>query len=442
MSRRATMRTRVAVMMLLGATLAVALHARQEDIPALRQRVRDRFDIVALQNGIGLVPRDRNARVRIIQISDGAVTVDGDEVTGRELRDRVGADADLILRVSYLSAADQRSLAATAPAPDTGITPPEPPVPPDAPSTAPPPLPDITPRVRRNGDIVRIFGNATVERDERVEGDLVVVFGNAYIDGEVDGDVTVVMGNLYLRPESVVRNDVNVVGGMLNRDTGARVDGRIENVNIGNDRWSWRWPIWTAMPGFWFPSLAGRVGSLAGTVLRIGFLGLLALVVVAVGRSTIERIADRTASDPVRAGLVGFFAQLLFFPLLVITIIVLLVTIIGIPLLLLVPFGIVLVLAMLVVGFTGVAYHVGRVLNHRFGWTGRGSYPTVVLGVLTIALITLLARSAAVVGGGFFTFPFSAVGYVVEYVAWTVGFGAAILVWLQRRQTPPPLPAP
>jgi hypothetical protein len=303
-------------------------------------------------------------------------------------------------------------------------------------------VPDITPRVRRNGDIVRIFGNATVARDERVEGDLVVVFGNAYVDGEVDGDVTVVMGNLYLRPESVVRSDVNVVGGILNRDTGSRIDGRIENVNIGNDQWSWRWPIWSAMPGMMVGSFLGRVGSLAGTVLRIALLGLLALVIVAVGRTTIERIADRTASDPVRAGLVGFFAQLLFFPLLVITIIVLLVTIIGIPLLLLVPFGIVLVLAMLVVGFTGVAFHVGRVLNHRFGWTGRGAYATVLLGVLTIALITLLARAAAVVGGGFFTFPFSAVGYVVEYVAWTLGFGAAILVWLQRRQMPPPLPAP
>jgi hypothetical protein len=437
------MRTRLAVVMLLGATLAVALQARQEDIPALRDRLRERFDIVALQNGIGLVPRDRNARVRIIQISNGAVTVDGDDVTGRELRDRVGPDADLILRVSYLSAADQRSLAATAPTPDTGITPPEPPASPDAPSAAPPPpVPDITPRVRRNGDIIRIFGNATVARDERVEGDLVVVFGNAYVDGEVDGDVTVVMGNLYLRPESVVRNDVNVVGGILNRDAGARVDGRIENVNIGNDRWSWRWPIWAAMPGMMVGPFVGRVGSLAGTVLRIALLGLLALVIVAIGRTTIERIADRTASDPVRAGLVGFFAQLLFFPLLVITIIVLVVSIIGIPLLLLVPFGIVLVLAMLVVGFTGVAYHVGRVLNHRFGWTGRGAYATVILGVLTIALITLLARSAAIVGGGFFTFPFSAVGLVVEYVAWTLGFGAAILVWLQRRQMPPPLPTP
>jgi hypothetical protein len=52
-----------------------------------------------------------------------------------------------------------------------------------------------------------------------------------------------------------------------------------------------------------------------------------------------------------------------------------------------------------------------------------------LLGVLAIALITLVARATAIVGGGFFAFPVAFVGYVVEYLAWTLGFGAAILAW-------------
>ena len=65
----------------------------------------------------------------------------------------------------------------------------------------------------------------------------------------------------------------------------------------------------------------------------------------------------------------------------------------------------------------------------------------VLLGVLAIALITLIARAAAIVGGGFFTFPVAFVGYLVEYLAWTLGFGAAILVWHRhhrdtRRRSP------
>ncbi|MBI4265619.1 MAG: hypothetical protein HY657_14695 [Acidobacteria bacterium] len=368
--------------------------------------------------------------------------VNGDELTGRELRDRLGADADVILRVSYLSAADQRDLVAAPPpaAPPSGTPILEPPPPPDIP-VPPAPAPPSR-RVRRGGDVVRVFGNVTVPRDERVDGDVVVVFGNATIDGEVDGELTIVMGNANLGPDSVVRRDVNVVGGTLNRATGARIDGSIDNVAVGDGPWTWRpWPAW-GVPGFMIGTFLGRLGNLGATLLRVALIALLALAAVAFGRGAIERIADHTAADPVRAGLVGFLAQLLFFPLLIITVIVLAISIIGIPLLVLVPFGIVLVLLVLLVGFTGVAYQVGRWLNARFGWTGRGEYATVFLGVVAIGLVTVLARSSAVVGGGFLSFPFSAVGYVIEYVAWTSGFGAAILVWLQRRRTPPPLPPP
>jgi hypothetical protein len=98
----------------------------------------------------------------------------------------------------------------------------------------------------------------------------------------------------------------------------------------------------------------------------------------------------------------------------------------------------------MVMGFTGVAYHVGRMLNERFGWTGRGEYVTVLLGVVTIAAVTLLARSVALVAGGILGWPFSVVGFVLEYAAWTLGFGAAILVIPKRRRVPPvppPIPA-
>jgi len=184
-----------------------------------------------------------------------------------------------------------------------------------------------------------------------------------------------------------------------------------------------------------------RVGGLVATLLRVALLILLALVVVAFGPGVVTRIADHTAVDPLRAGLIGFFAELLFFPLMVITIIVLAVSIIGIPLLVLVPFGIVLALVVLLVGFTGVAYQIGRTLHARFGWTERGAYASVALGVLVIAALTVLARSAALVGGGMLGFPLAALGYLVEYAAWTIGFGAAIMVWLRGRRRQMEVPA-
>jgi len=431
MRRPSTSRSRVVLVLLLGAAMSAAVAARQTGVEELGERLRENYNVVAIEGGVGLVPRTGAGDVRIIEIRDGAIAVNGEALTGQQLRERLGVGADLVLRVSYLEPDAQRELAdAGQPAGAGPLEPPESPEPPaagDAPGR----------RVRQGGDVVRVMGNVNVARDERVEGDVVAVMGNANVDGEVDGDVNVVMGNLDLGPEAVVRGDVHIVGGNLNRAPGARIEGSIDNVVVGPGGWSG-----STVPAMVRDSVLGRLGSLAGTLLRIALLGLMALLVVAVGRAPIERIADRTAADPLRAGLVGFVAQLLFFPLLIVTIVVLAVSIIGIPLLLLLPFGIILLLVVLLVGFTGVAYHAGRILNERFGWTGRGPYTTVILGVVTIALVTVIARSAAVAGGTFFSFPLTAVGYLVEYLAWTLGFGGAILAWLHARRTPPPLPAP
>ena len=421
MIRQWTRPSRVALLILLGATFALSLHASQrQDTADLRDRLHERYDILSLQQGIALVPREREGEIRIIEVRDSAVTVNGQDVTGRELRDRLGVDADLILRVTYLTAQDQRQLSE--------------PRQPDAPTS--PPDTQVSRRVRRRGDVVRIAGDVTVPRDERVEGDVVVVGGDACIDGEVDGEVTVVMGNANLGEDAVIRNDVSIVGGLLNRAPGARIEGSVDSVSIGTVPW----PAWR-VSAMLRDSFLGRMGSLAGTLLRVALLALFALVVVAFGRTSIERIADRTAMHPLRAGLVGFVAQLLFLPLVVMSVIVLAVSIVGIPLLLLVPFALFLVLIVLVVGFTGVAFQVGRVLNERFGWTGRGASATVILGVVLIAAVTVLARSAAVAMGDLFTIPLSAIGYLVEYAAWTLGLGAAILVWVQGRSTPPVLPS-
>jgi hypothetical protein len=352
------------------------------------------------------------------------VSINGQELTGRELRERLGSDADLVLRVTYLDEAQQRQLAGGEPAPAAAAAP------------APNPPPPSTPGRRRIGEMVRVGGNVRVERDELVERDVVVVMGSAQIDGEVEREVTVVMGSLTLGPEAIVHRDVNVIGGTLNRSPTARIDGSVHNVGLGSGPWN-RGEVGDALRErvFW------RMGGLAGTLLRVTLVLLLSLAVVALGPAYVERIADRTAVDPLRAGLIGFFAELLFFPVLVITVVVLAISIIGIPLLVLVPFGIVLALIVLLVGFTGVAYQVGRALHARFGWSGRGAYASVALGVLVIGALTVLARSAALIGGGLFGFPLAALGYFVEYVAWTIGFGAAILVWLHRRRPEVHVPA-
>jgi hypothetical protein len=112
------------------------------------------------------------------------------------------------------------------------------------------------------------------------------------------------------------------------------------------------------------------------------------------------------------------------------------VTIVGIPFLLLIPFVLLGLWIVALVGFTAVAYRVGHLLSTRFGWHGQGPIAAALVGLLLLVSPVLLARLASLAGGVVYpmTFGLAALGFLVEYVAWTVGFGATALTWFNRRQ--------
>ncbi|MBI3047098.1 MAG: polymer-forming cytoskeletal protein [Acidobacteria bacterium] len=388
----------------------------------LAAKLRERFDIVALQQGVALVPRQAGSGVRLIQVEGGVVAVDGQTLTGAQLRERLAGDADLVVQVSFLTPQQQRELAG-------------------APAPAAPPSIERTNVVR--GDRVRFGGDITVGRDERIEGDVVTVGGALNIDGEVTGDAVSVGGALTLGPDAVIRGDAVAVGAGLKRAPTARIEGEIVEVGGGPGGFG-RGRMMSSMFGsFW-----SRLGSLAATLLRVGLLVLLGVVVVAFGRNAVERIASRTAATPVRSGLIGLLAEILFIPVLVLTCVVLVVSIVGIPLLALVPFAVLLLMLVMLVGFVGLAFQIGGRLAARLGWTSAGPYAAVVVGVVAIGAATLVAKLAGLAGGFLVGAPLAAVGYFIEYVAWTVGFGAALLYWYEtqtrfgpRRGVTPATPA-
>jgi hypothetical protein len=431
---------------------AYIVHAQTATAAELRTQLSSRYDIVALQQGIALVPKTANPRVRMIQVVNGAVTVDGDTLTAAQLRDRLGADAGPIVQLTYLSASEQRQLASpettstAAPTAADAGTPAQPATP--NPTLVPAPAPETPTRpVARNGDIVRIGGgDVTVSENERVEGDVVAIGGRVNVDGEVTGDVVAVMGGLTLGPHAVVRGEVTAVGGPFNRDPQSQVYGKVNEVGIGANGQTIP-PYNINMRNLLFGTLASRVERVVTTIVRVLMFILFALIVMAVGQRPVQQIAARIGAEPVRSGLVGLLAEILFVPVLVVTILALVISIIGIPLLVLVPFGIILLGIVMLVGFTGAAYMVGTWTLDKFGRTERNPYLTAAIGIVVIAGLTLIGRLFALAVGGVGA-PFYIVGYVLEYLAWTVGFGAAIQTWIQMRRrptapamtTPPPEP--
>jgi hypothetical protein len=413
------------------------------DLRALETRLQERFQILPIANGVVLTPKFKST-VRAIEVTDRTIALDGAVVTGAELREKLGTDADLIFQLSYLDAGSRRSLLGLSgsPAPPAAPTASEPPTPPTPPV---PPAANAGPsRPKRRDDIVRFGGNVTIASDEVVAGDVAVIGGSADIDGEVNGDVAVIGGSLTLGPHANIKRDVTVVGGKLVKDPGAIIEGKVAEVGVGDAirgrreasaPWRVRWGGDGLRPIFGF----------AGTLVRVALVMLLAGIVLLVARAPVQQIADKAAAEPLKSWAIGFLAEILFVPVLVLTIVVLAVSIVGIPFLLLVPVAIVAAMVVCLIGFTGVAYHIGRLIEERFEQVRNRPYLATIAGICVIVAPLLVARVIGLVGGlGVIAGVLLAAGFVLEYVAWTTGLGAAALVRFGRQpsQPQPPVPSP
>ena len=423
-----------------GDRLAAREAQAAPDSAALRASIERRFEVDRLRNGVALRPRADVQGIRIIEIADGVVAIDGQPATGAELRDKLGAaDADLVLQLSYLSDADRQSLFARASDP----TPPPAPVfeRQDRPFDPPPPP---RPRFRgwsedREGDRVSIFsGDIEIREGERIDGDAVAIGGSVHVDGDVRGDVVSIGGRVRLGPRASVRGDVVVVGGTLERDPQAQIAGRVNHVsvgsfNLGGHRWRDVNPMW-----FWWGSMMGSAVAFVGTLTRVAIMCLLGAVVILIGQKHVELTGEYASAAPLKSGAIGLLAQILFIPVLVLLIVLLVVTIIGIPLLILVPFLILGLMFVGFVGFTAVAHRLGRALSSRFGWAVDNPYRTTIVGIVAVMLPLLLARLLNL--GGLVMLPvgfgLGLIGALVEYVVWTVGFGAVALARFSHRPWP------
>ncbi len=410
-----------------AATAASAQRSgERRSIDELRDRIEARFDILPLSRGIALRSKARRPAVLVEIMTDGDIAIDGAPVSGRELRARLGEDADLILQLSYLSDDERRTFAGAGP--PEGVEPPTPrheePV---HPPPAPEPPDDRGPR-EHIGERVAVFGGVDVERNQVVDGQVVTVFGSSRIDGEVKDQVVAVFGSIELGPESRIDGDVTVVAGKLRRAPGSVVTGSAREIGLGGTpSISFRgMPWWDTFYMFHPFSYTAR---LMGTVFRVILLMLLGAIALLIAREPVERIAGRVTDEPLKAAVVGVLAELLFFPLLVLTCVILAITIIGIPLLLFVPFLIVGLLFVLLGGFIGAAYSVGGLARARLGSDGGQPYVRLFIGILIILTPLLLARMFSVVGGPMYLFAgiMAGIAFLVEYVAWTMGFGAALM---------------
>lgn len=407
----------------------------------LRDRVEARYRVLPVREGIVLIPTVGEADVQAIELARETIALDGQPVTAAELRQVVGEDADDIVRLSFLDPGERRVLFGLGELPDPAVGPAD-----AAPTTeakgesAVDDADDEDEEGRSaarvdvdvdasDGDRVRIGGSVRVHTDEVIDGDVVAVGGSARVDGRVRGDVVAVAGSVRLGPDARIDGDVVSVGGSVERAPGSSIGGTVEEVDFGL-------PAWSGRPHFQAPPVFEGLGGLVSTTATIVFLMLLAALVHLVAAGPVERMERNLEAGVTRAALVGLVAQLLFLPALALITILLVISIIGIPLLIAIPFALLALIVGTLAGFTAVAKWLGRAAEERFGWAHANPYITIAVGVGLVMAASFFGSALGLVGGPLdaFSIVLQIIGFLVQYAAWTIGFGVLVLRLFEVRR--------
>ncbi len=502
LSGRSALRVAAALLVLgFGASSYAAPAPQSPDRPPataqergdLRRTIEGKYQVLPVSGGVLLNARQPKAGVRTIELTGPQIAVNGETVTARTLRDWLGADADPVIRLQGLSAAEQRQLfglgaegAAPAPAaaPETSASPEtstEPPTSetdveetsaeaPETPETPAAPTSSKAPETRSSGSRVNVGGSVRIDKDEvaddavavggsvdvagEVRHDVTAVGGPVRIEGTVGGDVTSIGSSVYLGPHAVVEGDINSIGGNVHREEGAVVHGTSHEVGLfpfGRSRGFHPGAIWGRPWGFW-----GGVSDFLGGVMSLVFMALLTCLVMLVAREPLERVDRMLSAQPWPSVAVGVASAVFFWPLFIVVTILLAITIVGCVLFLLYPFLLLYVALLILLGYTAVAYRLGRLLEDRLNRSAGSPYTAVLLGVVALQGWRVLGSLFGMMPWplGLISFMFSLFGAILVTAATVVGFGAVVLsrfglepgYWPRRGAPPmpnvPPAPQP
>ncbi|MFO7768172.1 MAG: hypothetical protein R6W82_04335 [bacterium] len=301
---------------------------------------------------------------------------------------------------------------------------------------------DIDPeiRIRLGEEGIQAFGGTTSRRDifqigddvevgmlEKVRGDVVVIGGRVTVRGSVTGNVVSVGSDVRVTSTGRIEGDAVTIGGNIIQEAGGVIQGSMVDT-----LWPRAW-MWGPNQFVWF----------AFHLATFVFVLVAALMVGLVLPRNVGQVEHTVRTRFGGSFLLGLGALVL----LPVVFFLLLITIVGIPVaLILLP---VAVIGLYLLGFTGVSQAVGRGLQERGMHLGSSQLALIAVGVIALELLFLVGRSVGVLGGllGPLAFAVRMLGFLVLFVAWTTGLGAALLTRFGTRRPgapsePKPAPPP
>jgi hypothetical protein len=266
-----------------------------------------------------------------------------------------------------------------------------------------------------NAGLVRVFADADVPAGRHVEGDVVAVFGSADVAGSVSGDVVAVFGSVRLHPGARVDGDAVAIGGVLDHPADAQVSG--QSVALG-----------FMTPGWGIPALPMLLTAVFGGWLVTLFMGWLLALLFSDRMRRVATTASRHTTG-------SFFLGVLSAPLFVVALVLLFVTVVGIPFALVLPFVYMLAIW---TGQIAASYVLGCKLVRRRVGEG-GLMGPVAAGTLFVSLFFVASAALAIPEGLSRTLSlfFAVLGMLLILGLSAIGTGALLLSRLGGRAAAP-----
>jgi hypothetical protein len=288
-------------------------------------------------------------------------------------------------------------------------------------------LSDVLDRIRAHPLIPRLpaasavtDGDLTIEAGRTVTGPIAVFAGTLTVLGRVDGDAISLGGDVVVAQGGVVTGNAVAVEGEVRR-AGGTIAG--EALTLGG-----------VLTSEGQEPIVSNERRATGSSVGLALSWLCVLLVIGVGvlvfaQSYLEGVVDTLETRFWRSFGMGLIGELAAFPVLVLMIVALAITVIGV---LLIPFAVVayvLALAgLLTLGFVAIARLTGGALGSDAvrRLSARGSaLRGVVIG--TVLLLGMWVAAAALSAVPLLGLVLRAVAATVTFVAVTAGLGATIL---------------
>jgi hypothetical protein len=268
--------------------------------------------------------------------------------------------------------------------------------------------------VSRSGDITRVGSDIHIEQGEVVQGDVLAIGGDVIVDGHVEGSVTAMRGNVILNSTARVDDDVAAIGGELREEPGSFVGGEKVTAGTGRDRSARIHRLTRHTMDTAERSAARVVTSLLWMLIVVGVAWALAHFAPGRTGAAIETLKrDATASLGIGGLLLALIIPSVF--ALCIVMVLLAVTIIGIPLMLAVIIGYVAFFILYgVFGFVVGAATLGERLASRNSTTPVTITKAAVWGAAAVSGLSVVGHMLRAMG------PLSGLGVLVLVIHWIV----------------------